>query len=75
MKFGISHDKDGNITTLYNVEELKGAKGSLKYVPAKGEQHHFIELPKEFEAEAFEKLPELLRVNATGAHPRLERKR
>ncbi len=75
MKLGISHDEDGNITTLYNVEELHGAKGTLKYVPAKGERHHFIELPKEFEAEVFEKLPKLLRVNAGGAHPHLERKR
>jgi hypothetical protein len=75
MKLGISFDKHGNIVTLFNTETLKSSKGTLQYVPAKGENHHVIDLPQEFEGEAFENLPAILRVNASGSHPRLERKK
>jgi hypothetical protein len=43
-------------------------------VPAKGEKHYVLDLPKEFEGKPFEELPNLLRVNASGAHPQFERK-
>ena len=74
MKVAVSHDEQGNIVTLFDPEKLHGDKGSLKYVPAKGEKHYVLEVPKEFEGRPFEELPKLLRVNASGAHPRLERK-
>jgi len=74
MKLAVSHDEHGNITTLFDPEKLQSDKGTLKYVPAKGEKHHVLDVPKEFEGKPFEELPQLLRVNASGAHPRFERK-
>lgn len=74
MKLAVSHDAQGNITTLFNPETLHNDKGFLTYVPAKGEKHYVLDLPKEFEGKPFEELPNLLRVNASGAHPQFERK-
>jgi hypothetical protein len=74
MKLAVSHDEDGNIVTLFDPDTLRGDKGFLTYVPAKDEQHHILEVPKEFEGKPFEELPRLLRVNARGAQPRLEAK-
>ena len=74
MKLAVSHDEQGKIITLFDPEKLHGDKVSLRYVPAKGEKHDVLDVPKEFEGKPFEELPTLLRVNASGAHPRLERK-
>jgi hypothetical protein len=74
MKLAVSHDAHGNVTTLFDPAKLHGDKGFLTYVPAKGEKHHVLDLPKELEGKPFEELPKLLRVNAAGAHPRLEAK-
>jgi hypothetical protein len=74
MKLAVSYDAEGNITTLFDPEKLKGEKGSLSYVPAPGERHHHLELPKEFEAKPLMELPHLVRVNMQGVHPKLERK-
>lgn len=74
MKLAVSHDAKGNIIALFDPEKLRGEKVSLTYVPAKGENHHVLDLPKEMEGKPFMELPKLLHVNTSGAHPRLERK-
>jgi hypothetical protein len=74
MKLAVSHDDNGDIVTLFNPDELHGDRGSLRYVPAKGEKHHVLDVPKEFETRPFQDLPKLLRVNTSGGQPRLERK-
>jgi hypothetical protein len=72
MKLAVSHDDQGNIVTLFDPEKLHSEKGFLAYVPAKGEKHYVLDVPREFESKPFEELPKLLRVNASGAHPRFE---
>jgi hypothetical protein len=72
MKLAVSYDDLGNIVTLFDPEKLRSDEGSLRYVPAPGEKHHVLEVPKEFEGRPFEDLPSLLRVNASGEHPRFE---
>lgn len=74
MKLAVSHDEQGNIVTLFDPEKLHSDKGVFKYVPAEGEKHYVLEVPKEFEGRPFGDLPELLRVNTSGAQPRLESK-
>jgi hypothetical protein len=74
MKLAVSHDEKGNIVTLFDPQKLNGEKGFLTYVPAKGEKHNLLDVPREFESITFQELPKLLRVNASGSHPRLERK-
>jgi hypothetical protein len=74
MKLAVSYDGQGNITTLFDPEKLKNEHGSLSYVPAPGEKHHHLEVPKEFETKSVMELPHLVRVNVHGGHPKLERK-
>jgi hypothetical protein len=74
VKLAVSYDAHGKIVTLFDPESMHSDKGTLKYVPAKGEKHHVLEVPKEFESRPFRELPSLLRVNVKGAHPRLEPK-
>jgi hypothetical protein len=74
MKLAVSHDEEGNITTLFDPDKLDGGNCTFKYVPASGEKHHVLEVPKEFERKPFEELPKLLRVNANGGLPQLERR-
>jgi hypothetical protein len=74
MKLAVSHDDHGNIVTLFDPEKLHGDKQSLKYVPAKGEKHHVLEVPKELADRKIEELPNLLRVDTKGTHPQLVRK-
>jgi hypothetical protein len=72
MKLAVSYDAEGNITTMFEPEKLRGEKGFLSYVPASGERHQVLEVPRELEGKAFAELPKALRVNASGAHPKLE---
>jgi hypothetical protein len=74
MKLAVSYDEQGNIVTLFDPEKLNTDEASTRYVPAPGEKHHVIELPKEHEGRSFEDLPGILRVNASGAHPRFEQR-
>lgn len=75
MRLAVSYDNEGNILTMFDPDKLRGEKGFLTYVPAKGERHHILDVPKELEGKPFTDLPKLLRVNANGsAHPRLERR-
>jgi hypothetical protein len=74
MKLAVSHDDHGNIITMFDPEKLKGEHGSLTYVPAKGEKHHVLDVPKEFEGKKLEELPKLLHVKTSGSHPELIRK-
>ncbi len=74
MKLAVSYDAAGKILTMFDPEKLRSEKVTLRYVPAPGEKHQVIELPKEFEKEVFFDLPKLLRVNLTGATPKLERR-
>jgi hypothetical protein len=74
MKLELTYDADGEILTLFDPEKLRSENVSLRYVPAPGERHEVIELPKEFEAELFSDLPKVLRVNAEGSTPKFERK-
>jgi hypothetical protein len=53
MKLAVSYDDLGNIVTLFDPEKLRSDEGSLRYVPAPGEKHHVLEVPKEFEGRPF----------------------
>ncbi|MFL6210610.1 MAG: hypothetical protein ACJ74W_17285 [Pyrinomonadaceae bacterium] len=75
MKLAVSYDKDGTILTLFDPEKMRSKKGFLTYVPAEGERHQIIDVPKEFERKPFTELPNLLRVNAKGSKVKLEAKR
>ena len=72
MKVAVSYDAEGTILTMFDPSKLRSEKFTLQYVPAQGERHNVIDLPKELESEAFHELPKLLRVNAKGASPRFE---
>ncbi|HJP92753.1 MAG TPA: hypothetical protein VJ875_12410 [Pyrinomonadaceae bacterium] len=74
MKVAVSYGKDGEILTLFDPEKMTSKKGTLTYVPAKGERHEIIELPKEFERKPFTELPNLLRVAVKGGKAKLEAK-
>jgi hypothetical protein len=74
MKLAVSYDAEGKIITMFDSEKLRSEKVTLQYVPASGERHEVIELPKEFEKENFLELPRLLRVNATGGSVKFERR-
>jgi YD repeat-containing protein len=74
MELAVSYDDQGRIVTIFDPEKLRSNRWSLKYSPAEGEMHHILEVPSEFEGRPFRDLPELLRVNVGGAHPRLEPK-
>jgi hypothetical protein len=67
MKVAVSYDKDGNILTLFDPDKMTNKKGTLTYVPDKGERHEVIEVPKEFERKGITELPNLLRVVAKKA--------
>ena len=72
MKVAVSYAEDGTILTMFEPEKLQGNNGFLTYVPANGERHHVIDVPKEYERTPFMDLPQLLRVNARGGRPTLE---
>lgn len=74
MKLAVSFDSHGQITTLFDPEKIQNTQGHLTYVPQPGENHHVIDLPKQFEHEPFENLPHVLKVNASGGSPKFERK-
>jgi|HubBroStandDraft_6_1064221.scaffolds.fasta_scaffold1596682_2 hypothetical protein len=71
MKLAVSYDEQGDIVTLFDPHKLHHG---VKYVPEEDEKHAILEVPKEFEGKPFRELAALLRVNATGPHPRLELK-
>jgi hypothetical protein len=74
MKLAVSYDAEGTILTMFDPEKLRGEKATLQYIPAEGERHHVIDLPKEMEGEPFMELHKRLRVNAKSASPKFERK-
>jgi len=74
MKLAVSYDAQGNVTTLFDPAKLAGDKVTLAYVPAKGENHQILDVPKGFESKPFTELPSLLRVNTRGGSAALESK-
>ncbi len=74
MRVAVSYDKDGEILTLFDPDKMTSKKGTLTYVPAKGERHEIIELPKEFERKPFTELPNLIRVIVKGGKANLAAK-
>lgn len=72
MKLAVSYDSEGTILTMFDPEKLRGEKFTLQYVPAKGEKHEVLEVPKDLEGRAFTDLHKLVRVNAKGGTPRME---
>lgn len=74
MKLAVSYDEQGNITTLFDTAQLHGETWTHSYVPAKGEKHHILDVPEKLEGTPIRKLPEMLRVSLSEAHPRLEPK-
>jgi hypothetical protein len=74
MKLAVSYADDGTILTMFDPDKLRGEKFTLQYVPAKGEKHDILEVPKDLEGGAFMDLHKLVRVNAKGGTPRLERR-
>ena len=75
MKVAVSYDKNGEILTLFDPAKLTSKKGTLTYVPGKGERHEIIDLPKEFEKKAFTELPNLLRVAIKSGKANFEAKK
>lgn len=73
MKLAVSYDKDGKILTMFDPAKLRGEKFTFQYVPAKGEKHEILDLPRELESKPFSELHNLIRVNAGGGAARLER--
>jgi len=71
MKLAVSYDDAGNITTLFDPEKLRSDKGTLRYVPAPGENHEVLDLPKQHADTPFDELPNVLRVEANGSEARL----
>ena len=74
MKVAVSYGQNGEILTLFNPDKMTSKKGTLTYIPAKGERHEIIDLPKEFEHKPFTELPNLLRVNVKGGKANFEAK-
>jgi hypothetical protein len=74
MKLAVSYDAEGTILTMFDPEKLRGENVTLQYVPAKGEKHIILDLPKEMEGQPFMELHKLVRVNAKAATPTLERR-
>jgi hypothetical protein len=74
MKLAVSHDDAGNITTLFDPAKLQGKDFSTEYVPARGEMHHQLEVPKGFDGKSVQELARLLHVTTSGGAPRLEAK-
>lgn len=73
MKLAVSYDVNGRILTLFDPEATRaGAKGILRYVPAPAERHHVLDVPKDLEHKSMLELAQLLHVNTTSAHPKLE---
>ena len=73
MKLAVSYDTDGTILTMFDPEKLRGPDFTVHYVPSKGEKHEVLEVPKDLEGIAFTDLHKLVRVNAKGGTPKLER--
>jgi hypothetical protein len=74
MRLAVSYDEQGNILTLFDPEKLHGDQASTRYAPGTDEKHHVLEVPAQFEDRSFWDLPNLLRVNTAGEHPRFEAK-
>lgn len=74
MKLAVSYDAKGNILTLFDPAKLRGDKMTLTYVPAKGEKHEVLEVPKHLEGKSVGELAALLRVSAAGHPARFEPK-
>lgn len=74
MKLAISYDANGEILTMFDPEKLVTAKFSTRYVPAPGERHEIVELPKEFEKEPLPTLSSILRVHVDASGAKLQRK-
>lgn len=74
MKLAISHDSHGNIVTMFDPAKLVGSDFRFEYVPGKDESHHVIDVPQEFAKLRFEEIPHALRVDSSGAKPKLTRK-
>lgn len=72
MQLAVSYDDRGNITTLFDPDSLRSDKGTIRYVPAPGERHHVLDLPKELEKTPFAELPDRLHVDLTNGHPKFE---
>jgi hypothetical protein len=74
MKLAVSYDEHGNILTLFDTAQLHGETWTLAYVPAEGENHRVFDVPEKLEDTPIKKLHEVLHVNLSEAHPRLEPK-
>jgi hypothetical protein len=74
MRVAVTYDKDGTILTLFDPDKMTSKDVSLTYVPAKGERHEILDVPKELEGKPLTELPNLLRV-AEGEKAKLEAKR
>jgi hypothetical protein len=71
MKLAVSYDDRGQIVTMFNPDELKGADGTLQYVPAAGEKHEVLDVPTELQNAAFQDLPKLMHVETSGGKVQL----
>jgi len=71
MTLAVSYDDKGEIQTLFDPEKMKGDKGTLTYVPAPGEKHQHLEVPAQLASKPLMELPQLLRVQGSGAQAKL----
>jgi hypothetical protein len=72
MKLAVSFDNEGKIIGMFDPESGRGDFGTLRYRPTEDENHYILEVPGDLTAKPIGELSELLRVNTSGASPRLE---
>jgi hypothetical protein len=72
MQVAVSYDKNGEITLMFDPSKFKSEKLTIGYQPAKGENHHVLEVPKHLESKSLHEIATALRVNTKEAAPKLE---
>jgi hypothetical protein len=72
MQVAVSYNKKGEITLMFQPSTLTTGKYIIGYEPARGEQHHVMDVPKPFEGKPLTELAGALRVNNKGKVPKLE---
>src|SRR5437764_1162474 len=72
MQVAVSYDKNGQITLMFDPAKFTSDQVTIGYQPAKGENHHVLDLPKAFESKSIHEIANTLQVNVKGSAPKLE---
>jgi len=71
MQVAVSYDKNGHITLMFDPAKMTGDKLTIGYQPAKGENHHVLEVPHTHASKPIQELATTLQVNTKGGAPTL----